>query len=394
MTTITIDRLDRFGRGVATGTADAFEDALPGETVVDGVSDRSSPERVVPPCRHFGVCGGCLAQHMAPTLYQAWKRDLLVRPLREHGLDPAIAELATVPPRSRRRASFSATTTAFGYHARADAAVVDLAQCPVVTPRIEAAIPALRALVSTLGAPSADTRIAVADLDGGLDVIVTGLKTDLGARRRTVLAGFAEQGGFARLTINDDTIVTRATPRLTTSAGAIPVAPNAFFQAVRAAEQAIVTAVLTGLPAKAKHVADLFCGMGTLSLPLARVARVLAVDSEKAALESLSLATRHTQGLKPIATLRRDLFREPLSAKELEPFDAVVLDPPFAGAKAQAEKLAASKVKTVVVVSCHPGSLARDAKTLAAAGFTLERVTPIDQFLWSNHIEAVAVLRR
>ena len=207
------------------------------------------------------------------------------------------------------------------------------------------------------------------------------------------LANFAASNGFARLTIGTETVVTHADPRLVTSAGSIVVPPDAFFQAVAAAETAIVSAVLAGLP-KVKRVADLFSGLGTLSLPLARVARVLAVDSERPLLDALAHATRHTQGLKPVETLRRDLFREPLSPKELEGIDAAVLDPPYAGAKAQCERLASSKVKTVIMVSCHPGTLARDARTLVQGGYTLQRVTPIDQFLWSNHVETVAIFRR
>ncbi len=394
MTVVQIDRLDRFAQGVASGSAIAVRGALPGDTITDGVSDEASPHRATPPCRHFGSCGGCLAQHMSPALYQQWKHDLVSRAFRDQGLSPTIDTLVSVPPRTRRRARFSVTSKEFGFHAPADTKVIDLVECPVVTARIEAALPKLRAIVAAIGAPGEDTRVSVADLDGGLDVVVSDIKTELTAKRLTALANLAASAGLARLTVGRDTIVTRTAPRLVTSAGAVPLSPDGFFQAVADAEQAIVTAVIAGLPVKIKRIADLFAGTGTLTLPLARVARVLAADSEKVALESLVQATRHTQGLKPIETLRRDLFREPLSVKELEPFDAVVLDPPYAGAKAQCEQLAMSKVKTVVLVSCHPGTLARDAKILIGGGFTLGRVTPIDQFLWSNHVECVAVLRR
>ncbi len=399
MTVVQIDRLDRFAQGVSTvgstaGASIAVRGALPGDTITDGINDEASPHRVTPPCQHFGTCGGCIAQHMSATLYQQWKHDLVIRGFRDHGLSPSIEPLVIVPPRSRRRAKFSVTAKELGFHAPADTKVIDLAACPVVTPRIEAALPKLRAIIAAIGAPTAETRISVADLDGGLDVVVTDLKTELTAKRLTALANLAAAAGLARLTVGTDTIVTRTQPRLVTSAGAIPLAPDGFFQAVAEAEQAIVTAVLAGLPPKVKRIADLFAGTGTLSLPLARLARVLAADTEKAALDSLVQATRNTQGLKPVETLRRDLFREPLSPKELEPFDAVVLDPPYAGAKAQCEKLAASKVKSVIIVSCHPGTLARDVKILIDGGFDLNRVTPIDQFVWSNHVEAVAVLRR
>ena len=395
--TYTVERIDHRAEAVVKGPDGSSMSvpvhALPGEMIVDGRCDGSSPDRIEPACRHFEACGGCVAQHMSPAFYARWKTGLVAQALRAHGLAPAIDPLITVSPRTRRRAKFSVTTKALGFHAAAEATVIDLAECPVVTAKIEAALPRLRELISLLGAPNDETRIAVADLHGGLDVVVTELKSELTAGRRSKLANFAASHGFARLTIGDETVVTHADPRLVTSSGSIVAPPDSFFQAVAEAETAIVAAVLAGLP-KVKRVADLFCGLGTLSLPLARVARVLAVDTERRLLDALVHATRHTQGLKPIEALRRDLFREPLSAKELEGIDAVVLDPPFAGARAQCERLAASKVKSVVMVSCHPGTLARDAKVLVGGGFDLLRVTPIDQFLWSNHVECVAVFRR
>ena len=145
---------------------------------------------------------------------------------------------------------------------------------------------------------------------------------------------------------------------------------------------------------KAKRVADLFCGLGTFTFPLARRARVLAVDSDAEAIAALTAAAKHAPGLKPIETKVRDLYRMPLAAKELDGFDAVVFDPARSGAQAQAEQLALSKVATIVAVSCNPGTLSRDVRILIDGGYALESVTPIDQFLYAAHVEAVAVLRR
>jgi 23S rRNA (uracil1939-C5)-methyltransferase len=169
--------------------------------------------------------------------------------------------------------------------------------------------------------------------------------------------------------------------------------PSSSVQAVAEAEAEIVQLVVTAV-AKAKRVADLFCGIGTFTFPLARSARVLAVDDNEEAVAALAAAARHAQGLKPIETKVRDLFRIPLSPRELEGFDAVVVDPARSGAEAQAQQLARSRVPVAICVSCNPGTLARDARILLDGGYVLESVTPIDQFLFSAHVEAVAVLRR
>ena len=169
--------------------------------------------------------------------------------------------------------------------------------------------------------------------------------------------------------------------------------PRAFLQAAPAAEAEMVRLV-TAATAKAKRVADLFCGLGTFTFPLAKSAPVLAVDGDRQAIAALQSAAKRAPGLKPIEAMARDLFRMPLSARELEPFDAVVFDPPRAGAATQAAMLAVSGVATIAAVSCNPATLARDARILIDGGYTLERVTPIDQFLYSPHVEAVAVFRR
>lgn len=405
---LTIEHLGAGGDGVARGPDGRpvyVAGALPGEQVADGGRGAvilSSPDRVAPPCQHFGTCGGCNAQHMADRLYADWKRELVVTAFAQRGLSPEIAALVRVPPQSRRRATFSvarspgARDLVVGFHAPRSADVVAIPDCRVITARMRDALPRLAETAALLAKPRETDalRIAVADLTGGLDVQVTGSMVPLTGALSARLATLASAAGFARLTIGRETIVTPNAPMLPIPAGAIPVPPGAFFQAVAAAEAAIIAAVVAGLPKQTKRIADLFAGVGTLSLPLARQASVFAVDSETDALAALATATRYTQGLKPITTRVRDLFREPLSLKELEGFDAVVLDPPRAGAKAQSEMLARSSVSGIVMVSCDAGTLARDCRTLVDGGYRLGLVTPIDQFLWSAHVEAVAVLRR
>jgi 23S rRNA (uracil1939-C5)-methyltransferase len=227
----------------------------------------------------------------------------------------------------------------------------------------------------------------------GVDVRMIFLYLDSRQKHYPRMAALGAQHGFARLTVEGDTLVLARQPVLAFGGVDVSPPPGAFVQAVGAAEAEMVRLVLAAT-AKAKRVADLFCGLGTFTFPLARRARVLAVDEKEDAIAALQVAARHAQGLKPIEAKVRDLFRMPLSAKELEGFDAAVFDPARSGAEAQAEELARSRVRTVVAVSCNPGTLARDVRILVDGGYALERVTPIDQFLFSHHVEAVAVLRR
>ena len=386
--------------------------ALPGETgrvvatrgqharLVEVVS--RSAARVAPTCRHFRACGGCVAQHMAPPLYAAWKQDIVVRAFAHRGLTPVIGEMVGVPPRTRRRAVMAALqagtagdtgTLVLGFHAGGSSEVVAITQCHVVVPAIEAALAALRALAAVVLSARETAQLTVTATPGGLDVVLDGAERAAGPAARAALGRIAAANGILRLTWNSDLIVQSATPRLAFGNAEVGLPVGAFIQATAEAEHAIGAIIATAV-GKARRVADLFAGVGTFSLPLARRARVLAIDADRAAIAALEEAARHGRGLKPIETRVRDLLAEPLSRKELGGFDAVVFDPPRAGARAQAEMLAKSAVRLVVAVSCNPATLARDARILVDGGLTLGEVIPIDQFVWSPHIEAVAVFRR
>jgi 23S rRNA (uracil1939-C5)-methyltransferase len=224
-------------------------------------------------------------------------------------------------------------------------------------------------------------------------VCVDGFDREITIALRSELAMLAEQAGWARLTASGQEIVVRHLPQLVEGDVRVVPPPGAFVQAAGEAErvmQEIATRAATG----AKRVLDLFAGIGTLTFPLARAARVLAVDSDRAALEALEAAVRGAQGLKPVEVRQRDLLLEPFARKELEPFDCVVFDPPRAGAKAQAEMIAKSVVPVVVAVSCNPATLARDLRCLVDGGYTIEKVVPVDQFVFSHHVEVIVVLRR
>lgn len=376
--------------------------ALPGERVrVDGDGPPSlisppNPDRAQPLCRHFGVCGGCAAQHMGDRLYAEWKRAIVVEAFRQRGLAPDIAPLHRVAPGTRRRAVLTGQRrhdghAILGYHRRKSPDLVDIEECPVLAPAIVDALPALRTIVALL--PGSQARLTVLATAAGLDVSVEHEGHRLGAAGLASLARIAAEQRIARVSLNGETVLGRAEPALLFGGIAATPPPGAFVQAVEAAEVEM-TRLVAAAALKSKRVADLFSGIGTLALPLARRSRVLAIDSDPAALAALDAAARRAQGLKPIATKVRDLFQHPLAVAELRDFDAVVFDPPRAGARAQAERLAKSAVPLAIAVSCDPGTLARDARTLVDGGYRLEAVTPIDQFLFSPHVEAVAVFRR
>ena len=400
---VDIARLGAQGDGIAD-TADGpryVPFALPGERVrVSGpgfpeLLSAPNPERREPPCRHFGTCGGCVAQHMSEPLYESWKRGIVVEALRQHGLDVEVAPLRRVAPGSRRRAVLTARrergAIILGYHRRRSHDLFAVEECPVLQPAIVSRLAGLRAIATQL--VGREIRLTLLATPAGLDVTANGAGARPDARASAELARLAAGHGIARICVDGGTIVEHARPALTMGGAGVEPPPGAFVQAVAEAETEMVRLVVTAA-AKAKRVADLFCGIGTFTFPLARRARVLAVDDNEEAVGALAVAARHAQGLKPIETKVRDLFRIPLSPKEVEGFDAVVLDPARSGAEAQARQLARSRVPVAICVSCNPGTLARDARILLDGGYVLESVTPIDQFLFSAHVEAIAVFRR
>ena len=405
---IDIVRLGAQGDGVADGPSGPIfvPYALPGERVqadVRGERGRliavveASPDRIAPVCRHFTHCGGCAVQHLRAPAYLAWKREMVIAAFAARGIEVPVGNVATVGAGARRRASFSARRTGrgvtLGFHEAKGVEIVDLQECPVTASAIVRALPGLRRLVEPLMSRRAPGRVVVTLAANGLDVAIEDVPGDPSPDVREFLAREATALKLARLTLSGDILYQATIPAVRFGTANVVLPPRSFLQAAPAAE-AEMTRLVTAAVGEAKRVVDLFCGMGTFTFPLAQRASVLAVDGDKVAIAALDNAAKRTPGLKPIETKLRDLFREPLSVKELQPFEAAVFDPPRAGAATQAAALAASGIKTVAAVSCNPATLARDARILIDGGFKLERVTPIDQFLYSPHIEAVAVLRR
>jgi 23S rRNA (uracil1939-C5)-methyltransferase len=380
---------------------------VPDEKVmVEGEGDRAriiqivepGPTRTKPVCQHFVICGGCALQHVETTAYHEWKRDQVVQALSQRGITGIdVAPLVAFGPRTRRRAVFTARLVngdvMVGFQERGTHFIVDMAECHVVHPDLFALVPRLREALADVLPEQARAEVDVMRADNGLDVVLGVGRMTLDSALRTKFADIAAKLGIIRLTVNGELVAQSQVPVLEWAGAKVTPPPGAFLQAVPEAEAALQTLV-TEAVGNAKRVADLFAGCGAFTFPLAKKSAVAAYDSETASIDALSAAARNAKGLKPITAERRDLFRRPLLKHERDTFDAVVIDPPRAGAKAQTEQLATSKVGTIAAVSCSPTTFARDARTLIDGGYQLKSVTPIDQFLWSPHIELVAIFER
>jgi 23S rRNA (uracil1939-C5)-methyltransferase len=396
MIEITVDSIGQHGDGIAHLEGDRLfvPFALPGEHIrAERDGGRAnlievltpSPDRVDPPCPHFTQCGGCSLQHLAPSANADFKRGLVADPLRRVGIEVPVAELVDARGAGRRRTTLHVRGREAGYMRARSHDVFDLDTCPILVPSLAAVAPRIaRALGPLAGQCEASFTLT----DTGLDLSVRSERK----LRSEQLAGFARDHRLARLVFNGEPVYMARIPTLRMGKSVVEVPPASFLQATAAAEEALADLVVAGI-GTAKTVADLFCGVGPFALRLAQQARVYAADSDRLAIAALQKAVNHTQGLKPVTLQVRDLFRDPLAPIELERHDAVVFDPPRAGAEAQARELARSKVKTVVAVSCDPTSFARDAAILVGSGYELLSVTPVDQFAYAAHVELVAIFR-
>lgn len=390
--TVEVTSLGAKGDGLSEAGAIAY--TLPGDIVENGRIATPSPHRVTPECRHFGTCGGCLLQHASDEFMAAWKTGIVTQALRSRGLPETIARIHSSPARARRRAVFSGRrtkkTVQLGFFARGSDVLVPISECPLIVPEIEQAFEALKAVVRLAATRNSVVKLAVATSDAGLDVAVTGAVV----LERSGLEALAEIGsGFARVSWNGEVVLMRAPPSRRFGLAAVTPPAGAFLQATQDGEAALVDAVLRNVGAVDK-VMDLFAGCGTFALPLAASAHVHAVEFEPDMVAALDAGWRQAPGLKRVSVEARDLFRRPMLAPELKGYDAVVLDPPRAGAAAQVAELAHSDVSRVVHVSCNPVTFARDAGSLVDAGFELYEVEVVDQFKWSPHVELVGSFTR
>lgn len=405
---LTIARLGADGDGVADG-ADGpifIAGALPGERVrawVDGqrggliAVEAPSADRIAPVCAHFGGCGGCALQHLAGPASTAFKRTIIADALAKRGLAATIAAPWVARPGTRRRVTLTAMradrVVTLGFYGPRSTDLIAISMCAIAAPEIVAALEGLKAMLRPLLAADQPARVVVTATVTGLDVAISGVRGLSSPAERVRMAKDAQALDLARLTIGDELVIETRPPIIQPGGVDVVVPPGAFLQATADSEAELIRLVTAGV-GKAKTVADLFAGLGTFSLPLAKKAKVTAVETDAAALAALDAARRGASGLKPITPLARDLVRWPLSARELAGFDAVVFDPPRAGAKEQAGEIAKSKVPRIVAVSCNPMTFARDARILVDGGFRLESVQPVDQFLFSAHVELVATFSR
>ena len=404
---LVIDHVGHRGDGVAfaDGQTIYVPYALAGETVeVAPVPDhpdrrrllqveRASPQRVTAFCQHFAICGGCAIQHWESERYRAWKRDIVVETLALAKLDCEVYQLIDAHGLGRRRITLHARmgthdVLKVGFAAASSHDIIPVDRCPVLAPGLSGALEAAWAIAEPLISIGKPLDIQITATDSGLDVDVRG-SGPLPAVTIAMLSRIAEQHRLARLTRHGELVLMRTPPTIAIGAAQVTLPPGSFLQATVAGEEALA-ALVAGHCQRAKHIADLFCGVGPFALRLAAKSRISAFDSDAGAVTALQKAATSTSGLKPIKAEARDLFRRPLMPQELRDYDTVVFDPPRQGAQAQAQQLAASKIPVVVAVSCNVATFARDARILIDGGYAIEGVTPVDQFRHTPHVELVA----
>jgi 23S rRNA (uracil1939-C5)-methyltransferase len=404
---LTIDHMGHRGDGIAaTPIGSIFVPyALPGERVeVELKGERGeiisvlepSPDRIEPICPHFGACGGCAVQHWQADKYRTWKRELVVTALAQAGIEAQVEDLIDAHGQGRRRAVLHARRggrkiLVVGFTGRRSHQVVPIDRCPIFAPALERALAIAWRLAEPLEPGGRPLDLHFTATDSGLDVDIRGSGT-LAPQTMEAIARVAREEKLARVTRHGELVAQLQEPLLKIGKAAVVPPPGVFLQPTAEGER-MLAALVTDAVGNARRVADLFCGIGTFALRLAENAQVLAVDEDAAAIAALKQA-RGAPGLRPVEAVARDLFRSPLTAGELVPNKIVVLDPPRQGAEAQASELGHSGAVRIVYVSCNPGTFARDAQILTAAGFRLGRVVPVDQFRYSAHVELVGVFDR
>ena len=419
---LTVEQMGAAGDGTARfddGGLVFLPQTLPGEVVRARVTGKrgdarvaqaegwlaESPDRVTPPCIHFPTCGGCVLQHWDLAAYGEWKRGRLVEALARAGFTEApVGPMVATPPNCRQRADFGLERlpdgrVTIGFHQRGTTALVPMRECHVLLPALVALLPALAETLRHLEGLRRLGSAVINMLDSGPDIL---LRTDapLTMPDRRALAALATSAGIPRIAWAGKGAAAEVAAQLGAvrhrlSGVEVTPAPGAFLQASAPGEAAIIAAMLAGLPKKLPgrgNIADLYAGIGTLSIPLAARGRVTAFESMPDAVATLAAAAG--KGGVKVHAVKRDLDRQPLAGPDLKDFAAVVLDPPYAGAAEQVGLLAKANVPTVIYVSCNPAALAKDARALHAAGYRVTAATAVDQFLWSPHLEAVVAFQR
>lgn len=386
-----IVRIAARGDGVtATGKHVPF--GVPGDTLLDDGTLAEGPHHQVPPCRHFPECGGCQLQHVDDEAYRDYLVARVTGALVQHGIETDIREPHLSPPNSRRRASLRAlrvgNSAVIGFNAAKSHRVVDMREDHILRPELLGLVAPLRELLSGLLQPRRTAEVQLTLVDHGVDLSLTGVEPK-GFEAMEALTGFCERNRLARLSIDQglgpETLYEPVPATITLSGVLVTFPVGGFLQATEDGEAALVASVREAV-GDSRKVADLFAGLGTFALALP--GKVYAAEASRDAVLALKRAA------PGVVAEHRDLYRRPLDAGELSGFDAVVLDPPRAGAEEQVKALATSPVRRIAYVSCNPATFARDAKLLADGGHSLEWVRPVGQFRWSTHVELAAAFSR
>ena len=390
-----IVRIAARGDGVtASGRHISF--AVPGDRLLDDGSLEHGPGHQAPPCRHFPQCGGCQLQHLTDAAYGDYCKSRVAGALGQHALETEIRPPHLSPPRTRRRAALRALKAGgrvlIGFNEAGSNRIVDMVECHILHPRLFALIGPLRQLLASLAPARRAVEIQLTLADQGPDLMLKGVEV-AGLEAIEALTAFSEGNYLARLSIDDGM---GAEPRyephpvtVTLAGTPVPLPIGAFLQATEDGEAALVEAVRE-VTTGAARIADLFAGLGTFALSVD--GQITAAEASRDA--SLALKSGAARAGRPLSVEHRDLYRRPYDRKELAAFDAVVLDPPRAGAQEQVKELAASSVLRIAYVSCNPATFARDAEILAAGGYRLVWARPVGQFRWSTHVELAAAFSR
>lgn len=390
-----IVRIAARGDGVTAGGRH-IPFAVPGDLLLDDGSLQHGPGHQQPPCRHFPQCGGCQLQHLTDTAYADYCMSRVAGALAQHGLETAIRPPHLSPPRTRRRATLRALKAGgrvlIGFNEAGSNRIVDMAECHILHPRLFGLLAPLRSLLSGILPPKRSGEVQLTLADQGPDLMLKGVEVE-GLEAVEAVTAFCEATGLARLSIDEGLgPEPRYEPQpVTITLAGLPVAlpVGSFLQATEDGEAALVEAVSEATIGAAR-IADLFAGLGTFALSLD--GQVTAAEASREAILALKMAAARTG--KPVQAEHRDLYRRPYDTKELTAFDAVVLDPPRAGAQEQVRELAASSVPRIAYVSCNPATFARDAEILARGGYLLAWAGPVGQFRWSTHVELAAAFSR
>jgi 23S rRNA (uracil1939-C5)-methyltransferase len=371
----------------------------PGDMVDIAANIIPGPHHIDPPCRHFPKCGGCQLQHVDDATYADFIVDRIASALTAQKLDvPTIRPPHLSPPRTRRRASLRAERVGkrivLGFNEAVSHYIVDIRECHILLPELFALVEPLRDLLGTMLGPRKTANVHLTWTDQGADVAIDGVSVE-GLAAHEALTGFAQNHRLARLAIDEgygSEPRWEPEPVTTTLDGvAVGLPIKGFLQATADGAQALTDAVREAM-GEAALVADLFAGVGTFAVPIAAKARVLAVEGARD--PALALRFAANRGGRPIAVEHRDLFRRPLAQEELDKFEAVILDPPRAGAKEQAPALARAAIERIAYVSCNPATFARDARILAEGGWRIDWIKPVGQFRWSTHVELASAFSR